>query len=281
MSTRLTGLSCIDNRTLNFFTIDYNAQIGLAQSLGLDHEAVNVLIVNPARETYYLMEEDFTIENLSKFIEKFHRQPDSLEAAKLSRGYLSTKFSSNFASHRFSKENSSTTSRLNELSRESFLKVDRTKPLLLLYVAPSCGFCAAASRAFHSVQKFFTLQKTSEPIIQFSTIKTSSNDLPWSFTAFTTPSVIFVPAGSDSSQRFHSESRVFPSIKPLNVTNLLNFIIANLPNDMRINVSESLTEPPVREKSSIANEPSKMFSPTDQKPQIQTADVFQSYREEL
>jgi hypothetical protein len=40
------------------------------------------------------------------------------------------------------------------------------------------------------------LAASAEPVIRFATINTSVNDLPWAFTAFTTPSVIYVPAGS-------------------------------------------------------------------------------------
>ena len=195
MIARLSGLSCSDNRTLNFFTVDYNSQIGLARNLGLDDQAVRVLIVSPSRESYYVMNDEFSLENLSKFIENFHRQPDLLEVAKLSSGRLSAKSDGANSGENFVRDNS-TESTLDGLSRDTFMSLDRSRPLLLLYVAPSCGFCSAAVRAFHSVQKFLSLPKTTSPVIQFSTINTSTNDLPWSFTAFTTPAVIYIPAGT-------------------------------------------------------------------------------------
>ncbi len=47
----------------------------MARSLGLDEQTVHVLIVNPGKETYYVMKEDFSLDSLSKFVETFHRQP--------------------------------------------------------------------------------------------------------------------------------------------------------------------------------------------------------------
>ena len=285
VSSRLSGLSCFDNRTLNIFTLDYNSQMGLAKSLGLDERTVQALIVNPARETYYQMKKEFSLENLSTFIEQFHRHPDSLVEAKLSRGHLASNASDRMNATHFSRQISrqnSSFSVLDELSRDAFLSSDRSKPLLLLYVSPSCGFCAAASRAFHSIQNFFKVSKPSDTILNFSTINTSNNDLPWSFTAFSTPSVIFIPSGSDTSQSFHSESRVFPSSKPLNVPNLLSFIVANLPEDFRVHLSNSLSQDQFRQsEDSIESESAKNFD-LRSKRHLQSEDnIFQSYHEEL
>ena len=290
MSFRLSGLSCFDNRSLNIFTLDYNSQMGLAKSLGLNERTVQTLIVNPARETYYQMKEEFSLESLSTFIEKFHRHPESLAEAKLSRGQLSSnstdRINATHFFHQSSRQNSSA-SFIDELSRDAFLHSDRSKPLLLLYISPSCGFCAAASRAFHAIRKFFAASKSSDSILNFSTINTSNNDLPWSFTAFSTPSVIFVPAGSDTSQSFHSESRVFPSSKPLNVPNLLSFVVANLPEDLRVHLSKSLSEDQLRQSeesdyfgSELAK---KNFDLNGPRQQLQSEDknIFQSYHEEL
>ena len=197
ISSRIFGLSCFDNRSLNFFTLDYNSQMGLAKSLGLDERSVHALIVNPSRETYHSMKEDFSLQNLATFIEQFHRQPELIAEAKLSHGHLSKKTDRHeeSANHFVERENS-TISVLTELSRDAFLHSDRTKPLLLLYLSPSCGFCTAATRAFHAVRRVFNVSKSlDDAILNFSTINISNNDLPWSFTAFSTPSVIYVPAG--------------------------------------------------------------------------------------
>jgi hypothetical protein len=171
--------------------------MGLAKSLGLDERTVHALIVNPSRETYHSMKKDFSLENLADFIEQFHRQPELIGEAKLSHGHLSKKTDrfGQQVNHFVQRENS-TISVLKELSRDAFLHSDRTKPLLLLYLSPSCGFCTAATRAFHAVRRVFNISgSSSEAIINFSTINISKNDLPWSFTAFSSPSVIFVPSG--------------------------------------------------------------------------------------
>ena len=285
IASRLSGLACFDNRSLNIFTLDYNSQMGLAKSLGLDERTVQALIVNPALETYYSMKEEFSLENLANFIEKFHRKPDSLGEAKLSQGHLSSNNDDSSTSDRRNiivRENSSI-SVIDEMSREAFLSSDRTKPLLLLYVAPSCGFCTAATRAFHAVRRYFSLGKNSDPIINFSTINTSNNDLPWSFTAFSTPSVIYVPAGSDSTQTFHSDSRVFPSNKPLNVTNLLSFVVANLPENLRLIFSTSLSQFREAGLSPSLSESQQPDVDLNRDPNriLSSKDNFQSYHEEL
>lgn len=283
---RLSGLACFDNRSLNIFTLDYNSQMGLARSLGLDERTVQALIVNPARETYYSMKEEFSLENLANFIEMFHRKPESLGEAKLSEGHLSSKNNGVASSDRLNqivRENCSI-SIIDEMNRDAFLNSDRTKPLLLLYVAPSCGFCTAATRAFHAVRRYFSLGKNSDPIINFSTINTSNNDLPWSFTAFSTPSVIYVPAGSDSTQTFHSDSRVFPSSKPLNVTNLLSFVVANLPENLRLIFSTSLSqflESGSNPSPLESHRPPEVELNRDPNRILSSRENFQSYHEEL
>ena len=86
--------------------------------------------------------------------------------------------------------------------------------------------------------------------------------------------------GSDTSQRFHSESRVFPSTKPINVTNLMNFVVANLPDDLRTTLSETLS-------ASVVFNPGgqdglgKSASPANPQPQMDSVNLLQSYREEL
>lgn len=66
----LLGLGCTDNRTLNLYTLDYQTQRGLAESLGLNGPKIHTLIVNPTLESYYLMEEEFSAENLSRYFFK-------------------------------------------------------------------------------------------------------------------------------------------------------------------------------------------------------------------
>merc|ERR1712154_624652 len=63
--------------------------------------------------------------------------------------------------------------------------------------------------------------------IKFVTVDAAHNDLPWEFTALSVPTVLFFPA-EKGTNRSKSDTRVFPSAKPLTTSNLLNFVLANL-----------------------------------------------------
>jgi len=95
--------------------------------------------------------------------------------------------------------------------------------------------------------------------------------------------VLFVSLflGSDTSQRFHSESRVFPSTKPINVTNLMNFVVANLPEDLRTILSESLTASSASETDGGQADLQRPASPASPHHHLEPVNVLQSYREEL
>ena len=73
--------------------------------------------------------------------------------------------------------------------------------------------------------------------VSFVTIDAAENDLPLQFTALSVPTILFFPAVKTSNNKTtffdRSDTRVFPANKPLTVTNLLNFIIVNLPHSSR------------------------------------------------
>ena len=59
------------------------------------------------------------------------------------------------------------------------------------------------------------------------------------------PTILFFPAVKNSSLKTpvdRSETRVFPANKPLTVTNLLNFIIVNLPHSSRTQLALNLCD---------------------------------------
>ena len=73
--------------------------------------------------------------------------------------------------------------------------------------------------------------------ITFVTIDAAENDLPTQFTALSIPTILFFPAVKSQNNKTaftdRSDTRVFPADKQLTVTNLLNFIIVNLPHSSR------------------------------------------------
>ena len=79
----------------------------------------------------------------------------------------------------------------------------------------------------------YLLQNLTQPYtikskIKFVTIDAAHNDLPWEFTALSVPTVLFFPASSGNVAESKSDTRVFPSSKTLTTSNLLNFVLANL-----------------------------------------------------
>ena len=94
-------------------------------------------------------------------------------------------------------------------------------------------------------------QKTTD--ITFVTIDAAENDLPWQFTALSVPTILFFPAvknlNNETTFLDRSDTRVFPANKPLTVTNLLNFILVNLPHSSRTHLVLNLCDDRCRENS--------------------------------
>ncbi len=80
LANAVYGLSCHDNKTLNFYTLDWKTQSELARNIGLStaDKSAKAVIVSRSAETIYNMKGDFSVENLSQFLLDFHA--NNLEA---------------------------------------------------------------------------------------------------------------------------------------------------------------------------------------------------------
>ena len=58
--------------------------------------------------------------------------------------------------------------------------------VVVLYTSPSCAFCQVATHIFHTLERLI-----SSDLVNFLTIDSTQNDLPWSFTALAVPSVLY------------------------------------------------------------------------------------------
>jgi len=106
-----------------------------------------------------------------------------------------------------------------EVTRDNFYRsvIVSNSSTVLFYSSTFCTYCSVASFVFHTVARLLA-----DVGLQFKIVDASKNDLPWQYTALAYPSVLFFP-------RLRSEnSRVFPTHKELNTTNLLAFIVSNL-----------------------------------------------------
>ncbi len=229
------GLGCSGNRTLNFYLADSATQFYLARQIGLtgagpDLEAA--VIVDLEGETVYQMGDDegrpSSRAALAKFVSKYHADPSSLRRLKLSTGGQEKSERSDGRTRKVKRNlhHQQELSRLRELSASDFyqLVLNSSSNAVLLYTSRSCGACPSFAHVFHSVQR---LLAPAAGEVEFFSVDAGSNDLPWHFTALSVPSVLFFPAADKS------ETRVFPAAMAMNVSNLLNFVVANLPPEAR------------------------------------------------
>merc|ERR1712203_493975 len=108
------------------------------------------------------------------------------------------------------------------------------------------------AHVFHTVSRLFSENSGQSHIdyvktnISFVTIDAAENDLPWEFTALSVPTILFFPAINDdnnSTTMFdRSDTRIFPANKQFTVTNLLNFILVNLPLSSRTQLALNLCD---------------------------------------
>ncbi|TRY73306.1 hypothetical protein TCAL_02245 [Tigriopus californicus] len=220
----LDGLGCEDNKTLNFYTLDESTQSFLAQSLGVDLSQTKeptLILVSPELESSFRMESNFNLETISDFVHQFHRRKDSLRRIQRSEN---PEESPEIAES----ERMQIIPRVNTNNFDR-LVLNSSQNVALLYTSPSCGFCSSIAHIFHSVRALLT-DVIGDDIV-FYTVNAMNNDLSWSFTTLSVPSIMFVPVDNKS------ETRVFPSERNINVPNLLSFVIANLPAPSRMKVS--------------------------------------------
>ena len=242
----IIGLGCKDNKTLNVYTANIDTQQQFAQNLGikLSGSSPAAVIVSLSGDTVYLSDNV----SLSSFVEMFHSRESSLKKAWLTSQKVKPKVK---CRHRAS-------SCMMEVSSDNFNEVvmDPNVNVVLLYKTSSCAFCSSGSpsaQVFHTVARVFNGSDIhTEGKLRFVMIDATVNDLRWHFTALSVPTVLFFPASqninnedsSTSTDPNKSHTRVFPPSKPLNVTNLLNFILANLDVKTRTNfsISKCLTD---------------------------------------
>merc|ERR1712192_259963 len=102
---------------------------------------------------------------------------------------------------------------------------------VVFYTSTFCAHCTAASFVVHTVQQL--LEPLGDLGLNFYIIDATKNDLPVYLTALSFPTVLVFPPHSKA------ESRVFPVKEEFNTTNLLTFIVSNLPPSIRLRLALS------------------------------------------
>ncbi|XP_014215524.1 thioredoxin domain-containing protein 11 [Copidosoma floridanum] len=222
----LTDAICKVNKTLAIVAIDSLHYLHFAEGLGIDisrsPDKTAAVIMDPADESQFVMQEEFGKNTLVQFINNY------------TNGYLSRTLRSNnpkrFVRSFINKSEcrKSVESRIcvQELSTENFSDtvLNSDKDVVVMYHSPYCAFCSAVAYVYLTVAQY--LSKMDH--LEFVRIDGDNNDLPWEYTMNRYPSILFFPA------RRKEDSTLFPWTLPVSVGNLLSFVLANLDEESHV-----------------------------------------------
>ncbi|XP_053997543.1 thioredoxin domain-containing protein 11 [Hylaeus anthracinus] len=222
----LTESLCKMNKTLALIAIDSLHFFHFAESLGIDilkkKDKTAVVILDAARESQYVMQEDFNRYALIQFINNY------------TEGFLQRTLRSNNSKRfgqKFKSKTNCETKNLQcicipELITETFLDtvLDPTKDVVVMYYSPFCAFCSAISYVYLTVAHY--LREMDH--LLFVRVDGDNNDLPWEYNMNRFPSILFFPA------KRKEDSTVYPFPLPITIPNLINFVLANLDGDSHV-----------------------------------------------
>lgn len=217
-----TGLACNTNKTMSLIAMDSLQFHQFAAGLGIDvlarHDKTAVVIFNVVQESSYILDTEFSKGAMLEFIKNY---TDGL----LNRSLRSSSILSGGALNHYPEQDMEDCWKkgvvcVPELNSNSFhhIVMAQNVSVVLLYHSSYCTFCHRVSHIYLTVARYFRAVRH----LTFTRIDGESNDLPWEFTMHHYPTILFSPAHRKS------ESHVFPRHHPITVTNLVNFVLANL-----------------------------------------------------
>ena len=226
----VAGLGCNTNRSLSILLVDTGpgGLSSLADSLGVRLVAGQPSLALMSTVEESVMQVAVSPANLSQAVEAAlltwhgaggdHGQP-GLRSSQRTAGYLELGSAGCGAAD----------SCLAQITRDSWpVEVAaRPGPLVVFFTRPDCSQCSVSSHVLHTVAALLR----PVPNLQFRMVDCSRNDLVWQFTALAFPSVVFFPASGAGN------TRVFPADLQLNSTNLLSFVLSNLPARARLRLA--------------------------------------------
>ncbi|XP_066140168.1 thioredoxin domain-containing protein 11 [Euwallacea fornicatus] len=227
-------INCLSaNHSLTFVAMDSLVYGIFAERLGVDlskrRDMSAVVILNEKMESHYIMQEPITSKNLRRFIHSFSN--GTLARSKQSALNVP---STNSLKYTFMKSNFNKTALIviKELNSENFLEnvLCPKKAVLVMYYSKQCSHCNGISYAFLTVARKLDFVQN----LQFARIDGEVNILPWEYTMDEFPTILFLPADKKE------ESRAFPSNIPINVPNLLGFILANVDMPTKLHIMYSV-----------------------------------------
>ncbi|XP_043492101.1 thioredoxin domain-containing protein 11 [Polistes fuscatus] len=232
---------CNINRTLSLIAIDSLHYFHFAEGLGIDvlkkKDKTAAIILDVAQESEYVMQTDFNRHAVIEFINNY------------TQGFLQRTLRSDNSRcfvHKFKTKikcdpKNTLKMCIPDLTSETFLDtiLDETKDVVVMYYSPYCAFCNAISYVYLMVAHYLSAMDH----LAFVRIDGDNNDLPWEYSMNHFPSILFFPA------KRKEDSTVFPFSLPINIPNLLNYVLANLDGDSRVEALTNIcllsaTDPP-------------------------------------
>uniref|UniRef100_A0A1B6GIQ7 Thioredoxin domain-containing protein n=1 Tax=Cuerna arida TaxID=1464854 RepID=A0A1B6GIQ7_9HEMI len=215
LAPTVKGLACTQNRSVSLLAMDSALFAHFARGLGLDtmdKDRTRVVLLNSQMETTHVLDGSVTRASLSQFLVDFVQ-------GKLER------FQRSQTSCSSSPELTPVVSVI-ELTTETFIPVafNDSVNVVVMFHSPYCAFCHAVGHVYLTTAQILR----HVPTLVFTRVDGENNDLPWQFTAPQYPSVLFFPA------RRKAESRVFAGRNGITVEALTQFVLSNLPLELRL-----------------------------------------------
>ncbi|OXU20522.1 hypothetical protein TSAR_015773 [Trichomalopsis sarcophagae] len=222
----LTEAICRVNKTLALVAIDSLHYFHFAESLGIDvgnaKDKTTVVILDPADESQFVMQDEYGRNTLVQFINNYTNG----YLARTMRSNNPRRFARSFVPKSDCKRNSNSKICVPELSTDNFLDtvLNPRKDVVVMYHSPYCAFCSAVAYVYLTVANY--LSKMDH--LEFVRIDGDNNDLPWEYTMNRYPSILFFPA------KRKEDSTLYPWQLPVSVGNLLSFVLANLDEESHV-----------------------------------------------
>ncbi|XP_025095918.1 thioredoxin domain-containing protein 11-like isoform X3 [Pomacea canaliculata] len=213
-----TGSGCLNNRTLNFLSLDWHSHWMFAESLGLDllhtHTTPVVVAFDKENEVQYMLQDKFSKLSTASFILNF------------SQGLLKRNLRSIPPLQRLECDNHATLC-VTELTTSTFqASLAQQKDVVLLVYAGWCGFCMALSHTFLHLAHYFR----NSPEILFARINGDTNDLNWEFSMDFYPTILFFPSNNKA------DSYRFPENLQPTLPNLIRFVLQHATSVSRLHL---------------------------------------------
>nr|XP_009861822.1 thioredoxin domain-containing protein 11 isoform X2 [Ciona intestinalis] len=194
--TKINGLGCRSNCTLQFLMVDSTQYPALATAVKVDDTKSNAVIIDIHNEMEYLMKGSFTKQNIVDFILEF--TSDRLRNTRKVYG-------GKVGGHE-------DVLQLKEFTVKDFIDMidhQNTKDTLVYHHSPYCGFCSQYS---HQLISFKRLLRGVRNLDIVSVSSDTNSQLPLTFQAISFPTLMFYPANrSSDSTRYPPHVQLTPS----------------------------------------------------------------------